>query len=166
MIPYRIDDLQNLSIKFLEQTLAYIGMASLNSSFSEASRRKVGAIIVSKEGKIIGSGYNGTPSGTENVCEYQSEDGSLVTHEHVLHAEINAIFNATTPDLEKSAFYLTLSPCVKCAAALVHKKVGIVIYRDQYRDPAGIEYCRNNGVRIHSIQEVHAILQQHYTNLL
>jgi len=64
----------------------YLRMAKIWSENSYCERRKVGALIV-KDKMIISDGYNGTPSGFENVCE--DDDGK--TKPYVLHAEANAI---------------------------------------------------------------------------
>ena len=66
--------------------LRYLRMASIWAENSYCVRRKVGALIV-KDKMIISDGYNGTPSGFENICE----DGGGHTKPYVLHAEANAI---------------------------------------------------------------------------
>lgn len=138
-------------------------MARTVSQFSKAERQKVGAILVSREGKIIGTGYNGTPSGVDNKCE--TEDGSA-TVEHVIHAELNSIFNATTHDLAGSTLYVTLSPCTKCASAIIQKKIKRVVYSDNYRCLAGIEFLTKHGVEVEQHQELvkSEILEPHNFN--
>ena len=64
----------------------YLRMALIWAENSYCRRRKVGALVV-KDKMIISDGYNGTPSGFENVCE----DDNNVTKPYVLHAEANAI---------------------------------------------------------------------------
>ena len=66
--------------------LRYLRMARIWAENSYCQRRKVGALVV-KDKMIISDGYNGTPSGFENVCE----DEDNVTKPYVLHAEANAI---------------------------------------------------------------------------
>ena len=61
-------------------------MARIWAQNSYRQRRQVGALVV-KDGMIISDGYNGTPSGFENICE----DDNNVTKPYVLHAEANAI---------------------------------------------------------------------------
>ena len=68
--------------KQLELDKRYIRMASIWAENSYCQRRKVGALIV-KDKMIISDGYNGTPSGFENVCE----DENNLTKPYVLHAE-------------------------------------------------------------------------------
>lgn len=141
------------SKKFIENSLIYIKIASTVAEFSKANRRKVGAIIVSSEGKIIGTGFNGTPSGVSNVCE----DVDNVTYEHVIHAEINAIFNATTHKLDGSTIFVTTSPCMGCASAILQKKIKTVIYEEPYRDLSGVEFLIRHGVDVISTLELRSM---------
>ena len=76
----------NTTEKKIELDKRYLRMASIWSENSYCKRRQVGALIV-KNKMIISDGYNGTPSGFENVCE----DENNVTYPYVLHAEANAI---------------------------------------------------------------------------
>ena len=78
--------------KQLELDKRYIRMASIWAENSYCQRRKVGALIV-KDKMIISDGYNGTPSGFENVCE----DENNLTKPYVLHAEANACLLYTSP---------------------------------------------------------------------
>ena len=64
----------------------YLRMARIWAENSYCVRRQVGALVV-KDKMIISDGYNGTPSGFENICE----DDNNVTKPYVLHAEANAI---------------------------------------------------------------------------
>ncbi len=152
--------LKDLKTKFLVQAVSYIEMAHIYGSFSEAQRMKVGAIIVSPTGRIVGCGFNGCPAGVDNTCEHEDAEGKLITHDHVIHAEVNAIFNATTPNLEGSVIYLTDSPCIKCASAIKHKKFRMVIFDRPYRDQAGVEFCRKWGVEIYSKDQIENELQE------
>ena len=72
--------------KQLELDKRYLRMAAVWAENSYCKRRQVGALIV-KDQMIISDGYNGTPSGFENVCE----DENNVTKPYVLHAEANAL---------------------------------------------------------------------------
>lgn len=120
----------------------YMAMAYEVAKFSKATRRKVGSIIVDRKGRIVSTGYNGTPHGVDNCCE--TEDNK--THEYVLHSELNAIFNATTNDLEEATMYVTLSPCLKCAAAIKQKKFKRIVYNEKYRDDSGVKFLEAHGV--------------------
>ena len=71
--------------------IAYLKMAETWGKLSYCKRRQVGAIIV-KNRMIISDGYNGTPTGFENVCE----DEENYTKWYVLHAEANAILKVAS----------------------------------------------------------------------
>ena len=90
--------------------LRYLRMAAIWAENSYCQRRKVGALVV-KEKMIISDGYNGTPSGFENVCE----DAHGVTHPYVLHAEANAITKLARSgnNSDQATLYVTASPCIE-----------------------------------------------------
>lgn len=129
----------------------YMGTALLHAKKSKAVRAKVGAVLVTKTGIII-PGYNGTPSGTDNACEYQEDAGlmgsRLVTKPEVLHAELNTIMKAAREGVSVlgSTVYVTLSPCLPCAAMLLQAGISRLIYKDKYRDNSGVEYLQKYGI--------------------
>lgn len=127
----------------MNTNLIFLKIAENVSEFSKAKRLKVGAIIVSESGKIIGTGYNGTPSGTENDCE----DSENKTNGHVIHAELNAILNSTISNLSNSTIYLTHSPCIRCAAAIAQVGIKKVIYSEEYRILDGIQFLNKNDIQ-------------------
>ena len=92
--------------------LAYLKIANEWGKLSYCERRKVGAIIV-KNNMIISDGFNGTPSGFENICE--DDDG--YTKWYVLHAEANAISKvaSSTQSCEGATSYISLCPCKQCS---------------------------------------------------
>lgn len=126
----------------------YLGNALNHARLSKAVRSKVGAILVTTHGVML-SGYNGTPSGTDNVCE-DMIDGVLVSKPTVIHAELNCIMKAARQgvSVDGSTVYVTLAPCLQCAAML--KQVGVVrlVYLQEYRDISGIRYLRGNGIKV------------------
>lgn len=134
--------------KQLRKDLIYMDMAKDVARFSYANRRKVGCIIVSKDGNILGTGYNGTPKGTDNKCE----DENNITQPYVIHAEENAVLNSETTDLKDSTAYVTLSPCLHCASVLIQKKVGRVVFSELYRDDLGVKYLEKNGVVVEHVK--------------
>ena len=109
---------------------AYLEMAEVWSRNSYCKRRKVGALLV-KDRTIISDGYNGTPSGFENICE--DEDG--VTKPYVLHAEANAITKVAKSgnSSEGATLFVTASPCAECAKLIIQAGIRRVVYRDAYR---------------------------------
>jgi len=118
-------------------------MARIWSENSYCERRKVGALIV-KDKMIISDGYNGTPSGFENVCE--DEEGK--TKPYVLHAEANAItkvarsFNSS----EGATLYVTASPCIECAKLIIQAGIKRVVYSDHYRLDDGIKLLERANI--------------------
>ena len=127
----------------------YLGMARIWSLNSYCIRRQVGALMV-KDKMIISDGYNGTPSGFENVCE---EDGH--TKPYVLHAEANAITKiAKTGNSSAGAtMYITASPCIECAKLIIQAGITRVVYSEDYRIDDGIELLRRAGVKVDRVEE-------------
>lgn len=125
--------------------LRYLRMAAIWAENSYCQRRKVGALVV-KEKMIISDGYNGTPSGFENVCE----DGHGVTHPYVLHAEANAITKLARSgnNSDQATLYVTASPCIECAKLIIQAGIRRVVYAEQYRLTDGIDLLRRAGVEV------------------
>jgi dCMP deaminase len=119
-------------------------MARIWAENSYCIRRKVGALIV-KERMIISDGYNGTPTGFENICE--DEDNH--TKSYVLHAEANAITKvAQSSNSSKGAtLYITASPCVECAKLIIQSGIIRVVYGEEYRINDGIELLQRAGIK-------------------
>ena len=113
---------------------AYMDMAIRWSKLSRAERKKVGALIV-KDGAIISDGFNGTPAGFNNQCEFVLEK-ELVTKPEVLHAESNAILKLAKATLssEGATLYVTLSPCFECAKLIIQSGIIRVVYAEKYRE--------------------------------
>ena len=113
----------------------YMRMARIWAENSYCKRRRVGALIV-KDKMIISDGYNGTPSGFENVCE----DGNNVTKPYVLHAEANAITKIARSgnNSDGATLYVTTSPCIECAKLIIQAGIRRVIYGEKYRIEDGI----------------------------
>lgn len=122
----------------------YLRMARIWAENSYCIRRKVGALIVNDR-MIISDGYNGTPTGFENVCEDQ--DGN--TKAYVLHAEANAITKvAQSSNSSKGAtLYTTASPCLECAKLIIQSGIIRVVYGEEYRITDGIELLERAGVK-------------------
>ena len=124
--------------------LAYLKMAMEWAKLSYCNRRKVGALIV-KDRMIISDGYNGTPSGFENICE----DDNGYTKWYVLHAEANAILKVanSTQSCTGSTLYLTMSPCSNCSKLIHQAGISRVVYAKEYKDLSGIEFLNKAGVK-------------------
>ena len=123
----------------------YIRMASIWAENSYCRRRQVGALIV-KDKMIISDGYNGTPSGFENVCE----DEENVTKPYVLHAEANAITKIARSNnsSDGATMYVTASPCIECAKLIIQAGIKRVIYGRQYRLTDGLELLERAGIEL------------------
>lgn len=126
----------------------YIEMATVWAKNSYCKRRQVGALLV-KDKMIISDGYNGTPSGFENVCE----DENGVTKPYVLHAEANAISKvAQSGNSSKGAtLYVTASPCIECAKLIIQSGIRRVVYRDEYRLTDGVDLLRRAGIEVEKV---------------
>ena len=123
-------------------------MATIWAENSYCKRRKVGALIV-KDKMIISDGYNGTPSGFENVCE----DENGVTKPYVLHAEANAITKVAKSgnSSEGATLYVTASPCIECSKLIIQSGIKRVVYRDEYRLTDGVDLLRRAGVEVEKV---------------
>lgn len=126
----------------------YMRMALIWAENSYCKRRQVGAILV-KDKMIISDGYNGTPSGFENVCE----DENNVTKPYVLHAEANAITKVARSNnsSEGATLYVTSSPCIECAKLIIQAGIKRVVYADSYRLSDGIELLERANIDIVSV---------------
>jgi dCMP deaminase len=122
----------------------YLRMAKIWAENSYCIRRKVGALIVNDR-MIISDGYNGTPTGFENICE----DSEGHTKAYVLHAEANAITKvAQSSNSSKGAtLYTTASPCLECAKLIIQSGINRVVYGEEYRITDGIELLQRAGVK-------------------
>jgi dCMP deaminase len=127
----------------------YMKIAEVTSGLSYAKRLQVGAVIV-KDNQILATGYNGMPSGWENVCEHEVEC-ELKTKPEVLHAETNAIakVSQSTESSLGSTLFCTHAPCIECAKLIYQSGISTVYYRDEYRSDAGLKFLRLSGVDVH-----------------
>ena len=127
----------------------YLEMAAIWAKNSYCKRRQVGAILV-KDRMIISDGYNGTPSGFENVC--RDENG--VTKPYVLHAEANAITKVAQSgnSSEGATLYVTASPCVECAKLIIQAGIKRVVYKDEYRLTDGVDLLRRAGIEVEQVE--------------
>ena len=125
--------------------LRYLRMASIWAENSYCERRKVGALVV-KNKMIISDGYNGTPSGFENVCE----DSNNVTKPYVLHAEANAITKLarSTNNSDGSTLYVTAAPCIECAKLIIQAGIKRVVYGEKYRLEEGLDLLRRANIEV------------------
>lgn len=121
----------------------YLRMASIWAENSYCIRRKVGALIV-KDKMIISDGFNGTPSGFENICE----DDNGLTKPYVLHAEANAITKVARSNnsSEGATLYITDAPCIECAKLIIQAGIKRIVYSRSYRIDDGLKLLQRAGI--------------------
>ncbi len=130
---------------------AYMRMALEWSKLSYCERKQVGALIV-RDNMIISDGYNGTPSGFENICE--GENGQTLWY--VLHAEANAILKCAKHGQSCSGadLYLTLSPCKDCSKLIHQAGIKRLVYLNKYKDDSGLDFLIKAGVDVKCIAKL------------
>ena len=128
--------------------LRYMRMARIWAENSYCQRRQVGALVV-KNKAIISDGYNGTPSGFENICE----DDNNVTKPYVLHAEANAITKLARShnSSDGATLYVTASPCIECAKLIIQSGIKRVVYAEHYRLEDGINLLKRANIKVEYI---------------
>ena len=133
----------------------YMKIADVTAGLSYAKRLHVGAVIV-RDNQILATGYNGMPSGWENVCETETYDAdgfhiTLKTKPEVLHAETNAIAKVaqSTESSAGSTLFCTHAPCIECAKLIYQSGIKTVYYKDEYRSDAGLNFLKLSGVNVH-----------------
>ena len=135
--------------KQIEYDKRYLEMARIWAKNSYCERRQVGAIIV-KEKMIISDGYNGTPSGFENICE----DENHLTKPYVLHAEANAITKVAKSNnsSDDATLYVTTSPCMECSKLIIQSGIKRVVFCDKYHNTEGLKLLERANIEINHIK--------------
>ena len=123
----------------------YLRMASIWAENSYCTRRKVGALLV-RDQMIISDGYNGTPSGFENICEDEHDK----TKPYVLHAEANAITKVakSSNSSDAATLYVTTSPCMECSKLIIQAGITRVVYDEKYHNTEGLKILERAGIEI------------------
>lgn len=136
--------------KTAKRDYLYMRMARVWAENSYCERRKVGALMV-KQQMIISDGFNGTPSGFENVCE----DENNVSKPYVLHAEANAISKVARShnSAEGATLYVTASPCMECSKLIIQAGIKRVVYGELYRITDGLDLLKRAGVEVEYLPE-------------
>ena len=124
--------------------MRYLRMARVWAENSYCVRRKVGALLV-KDKMIISDGYNGTPSGFENICE---DEVTGKTKPYVLHAEANAITKVakSANNCDGSTLYITAAPCIECSKLIIQAGNKRVVYCDDYHSVDGLNLLQRVGI--------------------
>ena len=148
---YFCSSMSQTASKQFKYDKAYLRLAESWAKLSHCKRKQVGAIIV-KDEIIISDGFNGTPAGFDNCCE----DENGLTHWYVLHAEANAILKVakSTNNCKGATLYLTHSPCRDCSKLVLQSGIKRVVYKEAYKDPAGIDFLRNAGLEMVHINDI------------
>ena len=148
--PHRYD-LKNTMPAQDQLDKTYLEMAKIWGQLSKAERKQVGCLIV-KNGQIISDGYNGTPHGFDNRCEFDTRFG-LETKLEVLHAESNAISKLakSTQSSKGATVYITLSPCFDCAKLMIQCGIKRVVYQERYRALDGIELLEKANIVVNQV---------------
>ena len=125
--------------------IRYLKMARVWAENSYCVRRQVGALIV-KDKMIISDGYNGTPSGFENICE----NDMGITKPYVLHAEANAITKVakSANNCDGGTLYVTTSPCMECSKLIIQAGIRRVVFAEKYHNTEGLDILSKVGVEL------------------
>ena len=160
-------------LKAFELDKRYLRMARIWSENSYAIRRQVGCLIV-KDRMIISDGYNGTPSGFENICEdaicqkpndpycpggpecFNCEFVKLKTKPYVLHAEANAISKLAKSlnNSEGATLYVTDEPCLECSKMIIQAGIKRVVFWRDYHTHDGTELLNRAGIEVIKIKNI------------
>ncbi len=135
----------------------FMGVALLASCRSKDPNTQVGACIVSPENIILSTGYNGFPVGCSDDEYPWEREGEQTKYPYVVHAELNAILNASGKSLRNARLYVDLFPCNECAKAIIQSGIREVIYlSDKYADtPATLaskRMLRSAGVTVRHLE--------------
>ena len=126
----------------------FLEIATVVAKRSTCIRRSVGCVLVSEEGTILSTGYNGTPRlaphCTDAPCAGASYDSGMgLDHCASIHAEQNALAQCADPTRIHAA-YMTTSPCMSCMKLLLASTCQIIIAPERY-DALALILWINNG---------------------
>lgn len=139
---------------------SFINIAKEIAQASKCVSKQVGAVIV-KDGRILSTGYNGTPTGYQNCCDFWGGKYTKEHHEwsktYEIHAEMNAIIWAARKGIaiEDATIYVTLEPCSECSKNLIASGIKRIVYEKSYEHTNSSvisKFLQNNGVKIEQIK--------------
>lgn len=139
----------------------FINIAKEIASASKCVSKQVGAVIV-KDGRILSTGYNGTPTGYKNCCDYwggeYTQDHHNWSKTYEIHAEMNALIWAARKgiSIEDATIYVTLEPCADCSKNLIASGIKRIVFDKAYEhtDSSIIsKFISDNGVTIEQIKK-------------
>ena len=127
---------------------AHMNAAEVYANLSTAKRLQVGCVVV-KDNTIIGIGYNGMPSGWDNVCE----DENYKTKPEVLHAETNCLskISRSTNSSDGASMFVTHAPCIDCAKMVHQAGIKEVFYRNAYRSEDGLKFLLRCNINVEKV---------------
>jgi len=137
----------------------FINIAKELATASKCVSKQVGAVIV-KDGRILSTGYNGTPAGYQNCCEYWDNEYTSEHHEwsktYEIHAEMNAIIWAAREgiSIKDATIYVTLEPCSECSKNIIASGIKRIVYDRSYEhnnSEVVSKFLKDNGVKIEQI---------------
>ena len=127
----------------------WMTMAETIAKRSHHSTFKVGALIVTTDNtQVLSLGYNGNAAGLSNVPQSEAPGCS-----GLLHAEINALLKMDYNNPKDKVMYLTLSPCVNCAIAIINSGIKKVVFKEQYRNIDGINLLKDANIVVERFKE-------------
>jgi len=138
----------------------FINIARELATASKCVSKQVGALIV-KDGRILSTGYNGTPAGFENCCDYWDNKYTPEHHEwsktYEIHAEMNAIIWAAREgiSIEGATIYVTLEPCSECSKNVIASGIKRIVYEKPYEHTHSeviSKFIKDNGVIIERLK--------------
>ena len=140
---------------------SFINIAHEIARASKCVSKQVGAVIV-KEGRILSTGYNGTPAGYENCCDHW--DGEYTKEHHAwsktyeIHAEMNALIWAARQGIaiEGATIYVTLEPCADCSKNLIAAGIKRIVFDRAYEHTNSCvvsKFIKDNNVIIEQISD-------------
>ena len=134
----------------------YINIAKEIAKSSKCVSKQVGAIIV-KDGRILSTGYNGTPAGYKNCndhwCGKYTDEHHEWSKKHEIHAEMNSIIWAARKGIsvEGASIYVTLEPCYDCSKNIIASGIKEIIYDVHYEYTNSEElgrFIEDNNVKV------------------
>lgn len=127
----------------------FMDLAHVVKSQATCPRKEVGAVVVTKDKRVAGTGFNGSPSGLPHCHD---EDCLMDEANHctrVIHAEINAIMEALKRnEAHGSTVYVTVYPCVRCLNVMIQAGVKKVVYYELYRGTVQEEIAKSSGIEL------------------
>ena len=140
----------------------FINIAKEIASASKCVSKQVGAVIV-REGRILSTGYNGTPAGYINCVEHWDGEYTKEHHEwsktYEIHAEMNAIIWAARKgiSIEGATIYVTLEPCSECSKNIIASGITRIVYEKPYEynhSEVISKFIKDNGVVIEKLENI------------